>query len=118
MYYTTEMSMSTMRLLRDAEKALLTHLVVGKPQAAHLVSLLPDALVEEMNDGGMGGLRFCASDARPRRLGEQLVEREFVDSDGISVMVSVNLDEHGNLYELDMWKVDFSSLKQFPSVTK
>lgn len=110
------MSMSTVRLLRDAEKALLTHLIVEKPQAAHLLSSLSHALVEEMNDGGMGGLRFCASDARSRRLGEQLVEREFVDSDGIPIMVAINLDEHGDLYELDMWKVDFSPLKQFPTV--
>ncbi|HEY1996819.1 DUF6984 family protein [Paraburkholderia sp.] len=110
--------MNTVRPLRDAEKALLTHLIVGKLRAAHLLSSISDALVEEMNDGGMGGLRFCASDARPRCLGEQLVEREFVDSDGIQVMVVVNLDEHGNLYELDMWKVDFSPLKQFPTVTK
>lgn len=110
--------MSTGRLLRDAEKALLTHLISGKPRAAHLISSLSEAFVEEMNDGGMGGLRFCASDARPRRLGEQLVEREFVDSDGIPVMVVINLDEHGDLYELDMWKVDFSPLKQFPTVPK
>jgi hypothetical protein len=112
------MSMSTVRLLRDAEKALLTDLIVGTPHAARLLSFLSDALVEEMNDGGMGGLRFCASDARSRRLGEQLVEREFIDSDGVPVMVAVNLDEHGNLYELDMWKVDFSPLEQFPTVTR
>lgn len=52
------MSRSTMRLLRDAEKALLTHLIVGTPQAAHLLSSLSDALVEEMSDGGMGGYAF------------------------------------------------------------
>ncbi|PLZ00076.1 hypothetical protein CY652_22830 [Burkholderia sp. WAC0059] len=32
-------------------------------------------------------------------------------------MVTANLDEYGDLHELDMWKVDFSPLKQFPTMT-
>jgi hypothetical protein len=109
------MNMGTVRSLKDDERALLTVLIAGKPQAAQLLGSLVGARVEEMNDGGMGSLRFCASDARPRRLGAQLVEKEFIDSDGIPIMVAINLDEHGDLYELDIWKVDFSPLKQLPT---
>ncbi|MCL1960307.1 MAG: hypothetical protein FWG56_00665 [Desulfovibrionaceae bacterium] len=105
-----------MRSLKNEEKALLTALIAGKPQAAKFLCSLVNAHVEEMDDGGMGSVRFCASDARPRRLGEQLIEKEFVDSDGVPVMVTVNLDDRGNLFELDIWKVDFSPLRQFPVV--
>ncbi|MEM5329391.1 hypothetical protein VSR34_22765 [Paraburkholderia sp. JHI2823] len=110
--------MGTVRSLKDDEKALLIALIVGKPQGAQLLGSLVSARVEEMNDGGMGSLRFCASDERPRRLGMQLVEKEFIDSDGIPIMVAINLDEHGDLYELDIWKVDFSPLKQFPKLAQ
>ncbi|MEK6383245.1 MAG: hypothetical protein V4797_01480 [Paraburkholderia tropica] len=107
--------MGTVRSLNDDERALLTALIAGKPRAAQLLGSLVGARVEEMNDGGMGSLRFCAPDARHRRLGVQLAEKEFIDSDGVPIMVAINLDEHGDLYELDIWKVDFSPLKQFPN---
>lgn len=110
--------MVTVRLLKDEEKALLTALIAGKSQAAQLLGSLASVLVEEVNDGGMGSLHFSNSNARPCRLGEQLVEQEFLDSDGIPVMVAINLDEHGELYELDIWKVDFSPLRRFPTVAK
>ncbi|VVE84027.1 DUF6984 family protein [Pandoraea sputorum] len=107
--------MDTVRSLKDYERTLLTALIVDKPRAAELLGSLVGARVEEMDDGGMGSLRFCSPDARPRRLGAQLVEKEFIDSDGIPIMVAVNLDQHGDLYELDIWKVDFSPLKRFPN---
>jgi hypothetical protein len=112
------MRMGTVRLLKDDERALITALIAGKPQAAQLLGSLSNSLVEEMDDGGMGSLRFCARDKRPRGLGEQLAEREFVDVDGIPITVAINLDDRGELYELDVWKVDFSPLKRFPVVTK
>lgn len=114
----TEMSMGIVRRLKEDERTLLTELIAGMPAAAHLLGFLADALVEEMNDGGMGSLRFCASNERPRRLSAQLTQREFVDVDGVPVMVAVNLDDRGELYELDVWKIDFSPLKRFPVVSK
>ncbi len=64
--------MGTVRLLNDDERALLHALIAGKPQAAQFLGSLSNDLVEEMNDGGMGSLRFCARDSSPRALGEQL----------------------------------------------
>ena len=107
-----------MRLLRDNEKALLTALIRGKSREEQLLKSLEEVVVEEMDDGGMGGLRFCGSDdEEPRCLGELLVEREFVDDDGVPIMVAIDLDDYGDLFELDIWKVDFSSLKRFPVTT-
>lgn len=111
--------MGTVRLLRDDEKALLAALIEGAPQAKRLLSSLENAVVEEMDDGGMGSLRFCRSDTKEsQHLEDLLVEKEFVDSDGVPVMVAVNLDELGDLFELDIWKVDFSPLKRFPVINK
>ncbi len=47
-----------------------------------------------------------------------LAEREFIDVDGIPIIVAINLHDRGELYELDIWTVDFSPLKQYPVVTK
>ncbi|MGU7771833.1 DUF6984 family protein [Burkholderia sp. MR1-5-21] len=110
--------MFRVRRLRDDERVLLVALIAGGPKASDLLASLDDAVVEEMNDGGMRGVLFCRPDDKPRHLGKQLVEKEFVDIDGVPVMVAVNLDDHGELYELDIWKVDFSPLKRFPSVIK
>lgn len=110
--------MGTVRSLTAEERALLTEMIANKPKAAHLLDSLPVALVEEMGDGGMGSLRFHATNDRPRCLGEQLAEREFVDIDGVPVIVAINLDDRGDLYEVDVWKVDFSPLKRFPAIGK
>ncbi|MBP0605700.1 MULTISPECIES: DUF6984 family protein [Burkholderia] len=110
--------MGMLRRLKQDERGLLVALIAGEPKANDLLASLGDAIVEEMEDGGMGGLLFYRPDDRPRRLGKKLVEKEFVDIDGVPVMVAVNLDDHGELYELDIWKVDFSPLKRFPPVIK
>jgi len=105
------------RQLRENEKALLVALIKGKPQEEKLLGSLNNLVVEEMNDGGMGSLRFYKPDAeKHKRLGGLLAEKEFVDIDGTPVMAAVNLDDHGELFELDIWKVDFSPVKQFPDI--
>lgn len=72
-------------------------------------------LVEQMDDGGMGSLRFV-SDARDRHVGGALAGASFLDEDGVLVSVTLNVDQHGQLFELDIWKVDFSPLKRIPDV--
>ena len=63
--------------------------------------------VEEMNDGGMGSLRFCSND-KSRRWGETIAELELKDIDDIPVLIALNLDTNENFFELDIWKVDYS----------
>jgi hypothetical protein len=73
--------------------------------------------VQPMNDGGMGSLVICTKDKKEqeRRFGEQISEYCFTDQDGIDVIVSLNVDNNGNLFELDIWKTDFTPLIKFPS---
>jgi len=63
--------------------------------------------VEEMDDGGMGSLLFKSSKL-DRLLGKELASKTFVDTDGVEVIVTLSLDNYGDLFELDVWKVDFS----------
>jgi hypothetical protein len=67
-------------------------------------------LVEEMNDGGMDSLCFVGT--RDRRFGNCIGSAEFDDADGVPVSVSLNVDQHGELFELDIWKTDFSPLQR------
>jgi len=38
----------------------------------------------------------------------------FTDNDGVRVIASLNMDSNGNLFEMDIWKTDFSSLINIP----
>jgi hypothetical protein len=108
---------STMRLLREDEKRLMNCLLNNSV----LVNINLDLLnVEEMNDGGMGGLYFVSPQKAKseRRFGKCISERQFSDSDNIPILISVNVDEAGDLFELDIWKVDYSPLIRIPECEK
>jgi hypothetical protein len=62
----------------------------------------------------MGSLRF--SGPEQRRYGSTLAEAEFKDADGTLVSVALMLDKAGDLFELDIWKVDCSPLVRIPPV--
>jgi hypothetical protein len=106
--------MSNLRLLRKEEAALISAMIGNLPHPNTILSSLRTRFVEDMNDDGMGGVRFASLDNQVRRAGKMLAEAEFTDEDGVLVSAVVNLDSHGDLFELDIWKVDFSPLKRYP----
>lgn len=58
-----------------------------------------------MNDGGVYSLEFLPG--RPeRKMSEQIAEGSYLDADGIQVSVTVNLDQEGEMFELDSRKVN------------
>ena len=69
--------------------------------------------VKEANDGGMGGLVFLSKN-KDRHLGKDIASCEFDDQDGVKVIATLSVDNFGDLYELDVWKTDFSKLISFP----
>jgi hypothetical protein len=89
-------------------RALLRHVTGGE----QLLRQLERAQVRDMGDGGMCSLEFTGDELR--FLGSCLVEAEFLDRDGVPVSIALNLDTNGLLYELDMWKVDFAPLQEYP----
>ncbi len=100
------------RPLHEEERALLSAFLKSNvPPCSSAV--LDTARVVDMQDGGMGSIRFVQQ--APRRYGKTLAERYFVDEDGLPVSITLNVDEQGDLFELDFWKVDFTPLRHYPS---
>jgi len=73
-------------------------------------------LVQTMDDGGMGSILLFPNgwSERKRLLGSVASKLEFRDEDGVDVLVSLNVDKEGELFEVDVWKVDFSPLIRIP----
>ncbi|MFG6110515.1 DUF6984 family protein [Stenotrophomonas nematodicola] len=101
-------SESVSRVLSAAELSVIRMMLLGVRSS---LDLSPEALsivgVEDMDDGGMGSIRFV-SDKPDRRLGEELARETFLDEDDVEVIATLSLDNYGDLFELDIWKVDFS----------
>ena len=108
--------MNLPRNIFKEEKELVLALLKSKADTMHLIDSLDDLLVAEMDDGGMGSRTLIPQglDDSSRRFGKEIVSGEFDDSDGILVTVGLYLDDQDRLYELDMWKVDFSPLLSWP----
>ncbi|MDE5760591.1 MAG: hypothetical protein K2I11_06510 [Bacteroides sp.] len=47
-----------------------------------------------------------------RCLGARVSECQFQDLDGVIVVAALSLDKDGNLFELDLWKNDYSKVKE------
>ncbi len=104
--------MASNRKLTPQEENLLTILV--KQSSVFLpINWKDNLLVRSMNDGGMGSLYLFPEGEikeNDRSFGESVSEYQFTDQDGIEVIASLYLDKSGNLFELDIWKTDFSKV--------
>ena len=69
----------------------------------------------DLTDGGMGSIRLTDKSDRPRKMSRELVTANYTDEDEIPVVISINLDQDGRLFEMDFWKVDYSPLQRYPS---
>ncbi len=76
------------------------------------LKVLDSLSVEDMDDGGMGSLKF-QPDASVAKFG--VSEVFFVDEDGVLVTAVLNTSEEDQPVEMDLWKVNFDSLKRWPS---
>ena len=73
-------------------------------------------LVKELADGGMGSFQVFQNQVEPsgvRTFGKRVSEYQYNDRDGVPVLVSLNLDSEGRLFEVDVWKIDYSSVRDF-----
>jgi hypothetical protein len=104
------------RGLSAPESALIIELIHRSSQPA-LVSELEAIGVRNMDDGGMRSLLLVPkilSSISPRSFGRQLSDLTFVDADLQPVSAALNVDSDGHLFELDMFKADFSPLIAIP----
>jgi hypothetical protein len=66
--------------------------------------------VQALDDGAMGSLRLLLGQPDAGQVfGRQVAEYQFTDTDGVKVIASLNVDQHGVPFELDVWKVDFTA---------
>jgi len=99
-----------MRSLKKEEIPLVTFMV----QKAGLKIDIQNLKLESMDDGGMGSLHFFTETEDPK-FGKTVAEYEFKDEDGLPVFATLILDQNGRIYELDMWKVNYSPLQNWPN---
>ena len=104
-----------MRLLKKEEHDLIVYLLRNNPNFESFLQELPSLTVEEMNDGGMGSLRFLYKDGKKSIFKDEVAIINIRDMVGVSVRYALNMDMEGNIYELDVFKGDFSKLKKFPT---
>ena len=104
------------RSLRAEEAALIRSMLRECKDCAALMPQVDIAMVEDMPDGGMGSLRFSSDGTRS--LGAVVAEADYVDEDGVPVSIVVNVDQKGQLFELDIWKVNFLPLDCYPAPEK
>lgn len=100
------------RTLTLSESALIVAMLDMTPNGDSLRDQLVDARVEFMKDGGMGSLRFAGLGSR--KMGRQAIAVRAADEDGVPLEISLNLDQNGDLFELDVWRVDFKPLLRLP----
>jgi hypothetical protein len=96
--------------------ALVKKLLAGTRCEIKARAQLDKARVQDMPDGGMGSIRFVQGLPEERIFGEEIAEGLFHDADGVPVSVALNIDQFDDLFELDLWKVDFSPLIRYPDL--
>ncbi len=101
------------RHLTKQEESILEKLI-SKSNINISFNWKEDLLVSNLADGGMGSLSLYPPGVadKERKFGSQVSDCQFKDTDGVTVIASLYLDREGNMYELDMWKTDFSPFKE------
>jgi len=97
------------RQLEGPEAQLLKRLLQAAGPDWDRPELVSSLRGTSMRDGGMGSLRLSrGAEIAARRIGRRIAELEYPDADGVPIIASLNVDDHGQLFEIDVWKVDFS----------
>jgi Domain of unknown function (DUF6984) len=108
----SSLSGNSTRTLRQEEVDLLRAILEGNELGT---TLSTKVRVRDLSDGGMGSIEFLSGPRVERRQAKCIAEADYMDSNGVPVSISVNIDQHGRLFELDIWKVDFGQLRTYPS---
>lgn len=102
--------MNPKRKIRENEKALITFLLQKLDLNLSEYPINED--VEEYEGGKMGSISMGNPDVSP--YAGDLIQANYVDSDGTDVVITLTIDANNQLLDLDFWKVDFSKLLTYP----
>lgn len=98
------------RNIRVDEKVLITS-ILELAGSTDKVSSIPE-VVYDLDDGGMGTIKFTNN--IDRVYGKVILQVNYIDSDKTPVMITLTVDDKGDLFELDFWKVNFEKLLSYP----
>jgi len=107
--------MQSYRKLLQQEIRLLT-ILIEKASITLPEDWQEKMIVCSMDDGHMGSLRLYPNGEVLNicLFEKQISECRFFDKDGVLVLASLNLDREGNMFELDIWKTDYTPLINIP----
>jgi hypothetical protein len=104
------------RKISEEELALLETLIEKSDLLGYKSTALAEIVVEPLLDGDMGSITLFSPglENTNRKFLKKVSEIQFKDLDGVLVLASLNIDDKGNLFEIDIWKTDFSKLIKMP----
>jgi hypothetical protein len=98
----------SLRPIKPEERALIQH----------LLGFLKDgqrySIPEEVEALGDGAIQLSSRGEHTA----DLVEADYKDADGRDVYITLSINQFDELYDLDLWKVDFNPLQQYPEPGK
>ena len=107
--------MESIRKINNIEKTALEYLV-NQASLQLPGDWAVNLFVQKMDDGGMGSFLIFQNESDfevKRKFGKQASEYQFVDDDGIPVLVTLNLDQQNKLFEVDVWKTNYKPVINF-----
>lgn len=105
--------MDNKRPIRQDEKDLLDFLLEKLNLNAE--SYPYNELVDEYEGGKMGSISLGGDTSA---YDGDLIQVEYIDSDGTPVVITLTKDNQNQLLDLDFWKLDFSKLIDYPTPDK
>jgi hypothetical protein len=100
------------------EEAAFLEFLIKKASVKFSSDWKEGLLVKSMTEDAMGSLYLFPKGitSEDREFGDEVSEYIFKDEDRREVIATLTIDDRGNLFELDIWKTDFSALIKFPAV--
>src|SRR5436305_1912821 len=96
------------RPIRPEERALIEHLL-GLIKGGNRYRI-----PQEVDNLGDTGIQLSSRGEHA----DDLVEADYKDTDGRDVLITLTTNQYDELYELDIWKTDFSPLQRYPEPDK
>ena len=113
----SDQGLDPVRELREDELRVLRKVLSQTSIETEFEEQVASMKVQTMADGGMGSIRFYnGRDRSPLDYGGQIAEAAFQDADGVPVSITLSVDTIGDLFEMDVFKADFSPLIRYPDL--
>ena len=113
----SDQRLGPVRELREDELGVIRKMLSRTDVGTEFENRLAAMKVQTMADGGMGSIRFYnGRDRSPLDYGGQIAEAAFQDADGVPVSITLSVDTIGDLFEMDVFKADFSPLIRYPDL--